>query len=122
MERRYGWRDIAALLGVYALVLQIGLGVVAGLASESIASERRAAGDSIADLALQICSPSGLLDLARDGVDKRLPGATVRSAPPVWSAMPVRSRPRRRSPPCPSRYASSRPSPPPTATGRHPST
>lgn len=73
MERRYGWRDIAALLGVYALVLQIGLGVVAGLASESIASERRAAGDSIADLALQICSPSGLLDLARDGVDRETP-------------------------------------------------
>lgn len=66
--RRYGWRDIAAVLGVYAIVLQLGLGIVAGLAGESIARERQAAGDDLSALALQICSPAGLLQRAdRDG-------------------------------------------------------
>lgn len=73
MRRRYGWRDIAALLGVYAIVLQIGLGVAAGLAGDSIARERQEAGDGFAALALQICSPAGLLDLARDGADRQAP-------------------------------------------------
>ncbi|MEQ8587286.1 MAG: hypothetical protein RLO01_20215 [Thalassobaculaceae bacterium] len=63
-KRRYGWRDIAAVLGLYALVLQIGLGIVAGFAGESIARESRADGGSIADLAQQICSPGGLVRLA----------------------------------------------------------
>ncbi|WP_028793244.1 DUF2946 family protein [Thalassobaculum salexigens] len=65
-KRRYGWRDIAAVLGVYALVLQLGLGIVAGLAGESIAREQQAAGDETSALALQICSPAGLILLASD--------------------------------------------------------
>ena len=66
VKRHYGWRDIAAVLGVYALILQLGLGIVAGLAGESIARERQASGDRFASLALQICSPAGLIQLAAD--------------------------------------------------------
>ena len=50
-KRRYGWRDIAAVLGVYALVLQLGLGIVAGLAGDSIAREQQADGDDTGALA-----------------------------------------------------------------------
>lgn len=78
-KRRYGWRDIAAVLGVYAIVLQLGLGIVAGLAGESIAREQQAAGDDASALALQICSPAGLILLASDGADHDAPrrGAPV---------------------------------------------
>lgn len=65
-KRRYGWRDIAAVLGAYAIVLQLGLGIVAGLAGESIARERQADGGNVSALALQICSPAGLIQLAVD--------------------------------------------------------
>lgn len=78
-KRRYGWRDIAAVLGVYAIVLQLGLGIVAGLAGESIAREQQAAGDDTGALALQICSPAGLILLASDETDHDAPrrGAPV---------------------------------------------
>ena len=78
-KRRYGWRDVAAVLGVYAIVLQLGLGIVAGLAGESIARERQLAGDDASALALQICSPAGLILLATDEADHDAPrrGAPV---------------------------------------------
>lgn len=70
VKPRYGWRDIAAVLGMYALILQIGLGVVAGFAGAAIAEDRQAAGDTIADLALQICSPAGLIEYTGDGAEQ----------------------------------------------------
>lgn len=78
-KRRYGWRDIAAVLGVYALVLQLGLGIVAGLAGDSIAREQQADGDDTGALALQICSPAGLILLATGENDHDAPrqGAPV---------------------------------------------
>lgn len=78
-KRRYGWRDVAAVLGVYAIVLQLGLGIVAGLAGESIAREQQLAGDDASALALQICSPAGLILLATDEADHDAPrrGAPV---------------------------------------------
>jgi hypothetical protein len=72
-KRRYGWRDLAAVLGVYAVVLQLGLGIVAGLAGEAIAREQQAAGDDTSALALQICSPAGLILLATDDTDHDAP-------------------------------------------------
>ncbi|MDF1794035.1 MAG: hypothetical protein P1U88_19130 [Thalassobaculaceae bacterium] len=74
MKRQYGWRDVAAVLGVYTIVLQLGLGIVAGLAGASIAREQQASGDDIASLALQVCSPAGLIQLAAE--------ADGRDAPP----------------------------------------
>ena len=75
--RRYGWRDIAAVLGVYAIVLQLGLGVVAGLAGEAIAKQQQASGSDFSTVALQICSPAGLIQLADEKADGPSRGAPV---------------------------------------------
>lgn len=82
---------MAAVLGVYALVLQIGLGIVAGLAGGAIARERSIAGEDLNTLALQICSPAGLIQLAADDGDETgaprngpvCPGCLVAHAGPL---------------------------------------
>lgn len=76
-KRFYGWRDLVAALGVHAILLQVALGVVSGLASGPILGERAQAGATLAALALEICSPAGLIQLA-DGDD---PGQPRRGAP-----------------------------------------
>lgn len=59
------------MVGVFAVLLQLGLGVAAGLA----AADRTASGDpqpALAALALQICSPTGIqqpADIAGDRED-----------------------------------------------------
>lgn len=110
-KRRYGWRDLAAVIGIYALVLQIGVGIVAGFAGESIARESRADGGSIADLALQICSPAGLVRLAAaddGGSEERrgvpvCPGCLVGHAGPIppTASVALLPSPARRAAPLP---------------------
>ena len=99
-QRRYGWRDLAVVLGIYALVLQIGLGVVAGFAGGSIARESLADGGSATDLALKICSPAGLVRLAADdgGPETRrdapvCPGCLVGHVGPIPPTASVSARP-----------------------------
>lgn len=76
MERQYRWRDLAAVLGVYAILLQLGLSVVTGIAGGTALKDRAAAGESLAALAQEICSPAGLVRLAANVEDgDEVPGS-----------------------------------------------
>jgi|GEM_PF-4749897 len=94
-RRRYGWRDVTAAIGVCALLLQIGLGVVAGLTADIRLDARATAGESLAALTQEICSPDGLLRLGdagpEDGSDARggpvCPGCLIAKLAPVPPAV-----------------------------------
>jgi hypothetical protein len=72
--RVYGWRDIASVLAVHALLFQIGLQVIAGLAAGPVTQEGVDRGLTLAEIAAEICSPAGLLESDRETRAPHCPG------------------------------------------------
>lgn len=61
IRQSYGWRHVASVLGIWAILLQIGLGVVSGVAAGDTLKQRAEAGVDLRTLLSEICSPAGFL-------------------------------------------------------------